>query len=44
MRIFAIRDEYDSKNTDLAYLLYFEKSKTFYIFSGVHYGRRKRFN
>lgn len=31
MKIFAIRDEYDDTNKDLAYLLYYERSKCFYI-------------
>lgn len=31
MRIFAIRDEYAEYKKDLAYLVYYEQSKTFYI-------------
>ena len=31
MKIFAIRDETDEKEKDLAYLLYYEKAKQFYI-------------
>lgn len=31
MKIFAIRDEYDNEKKDLAYLLYYEKGKQFYI-------------
>lgn len=31
MKIFAIRDEYDNANKDLAYLLYYDRSKSFYI-------------
>lgn len=31
MKIFAIRDESASRQIDLAYLLYFERQKTFYI-------------
>lgn len=31
MKIFAIRDKFDFRQADLAYLLYFERQKTFYI-------------
>lgn len=31
MKIFAIRDEHDLSSKDLAYLLYYEKAKKFYI-------------
>ena len=31
MKVFAIRDEYDKTNKNLAYLIYFEKAKRFYI-------------
>ena len=31
MKIFAIRDEYDETEKDLAYLLYYEKERLFYI-------------
>ncbi len=31
MRVFAIRDEYDISKRDVAYLLYYEKAKQFYI-------------
>lgn len=31
MKIFAIRDEYEPSQKDLGYLLYYEKSKSFYI-------------
>ena len=31
MRVFAIRDEYDTTAKDLGYLLYYEKEKSFYI-------------
>lgn len=31
MKIFAIRDEAASRQVDLAYLLYYERQKTFYI-------------
>lgn len=31
MKIFAIRDEHDITNKDLAYLLYYEREKRFYI-------------
>ena len=31
MKIFAIRDEYAAEQVDLAYLLYYELEKRFYI-------------
>lgn len=31
MKVFAIRDEYDKTNKNLAYLIYYEKAKRFYI-------------
>ena len=31
MRIFAIKNEYENINEEVAYLLYYEKEKTFFI-------------
>ena len=31
MKVFAIRDEFDTSNKNLAYLFYYENEKKFYI-------------